>query len=149
VTPEERLDLLEAERAILATMYRYGHALDYGDTEQFLDCFTSDGSWEAPRLGHFEGHDRLAHFFAWHTHAPEKYHKHLLIEPRIEVSGDDAAVVSYWVRLDTEEAGPHVTSFGRYRDRLRRCPDGAWRFYARVIEAEGSRPRPGYRGPDG
>jgi ketosteroid isomerase-like protein len=148
VSVEERLRMLEDERAILVTMYQYGHALDYGYTEEFLDCFTHDGFWKSPRVGHFIGKERLAHFFAWHTHAPSKYHKHLLIEPRIKLEGDDASVVSYWVRLDTDEPGPCVASFGRYLDRLRRCEDGVWRFYERVIESEGARPRPGFKGPD-
>jgi ketosteroid isomerase-like protein len=145
---EGRLRRLEDEQAVIGTMNRYGHALDYGDTAVFLDCFTAGGVWEAPRVGRFEGQERLAHFFAWHTHAPAKYHKHLLVEPKVSLSGDVATVVSYWVRLDTQADGPFVASFGRYLDRLERCADGVWRFSERIIEAEASRPRPDFLAPD-
>jgi len=40
---EARLNLLEAERGILQTLYRYGHVVDYGPVDQRLDCFTEDG----------------------------------------------------------------------------------------------------------
>ena len=42
----KRLDVLENERAILDTLYQYGHSLDYGLEEQYVDCFTSDGGRE-------------------------------------------------------------------------------------------------------
>ena len=41
----ERLDRLEAERDIAATMYAYGSAIDYGDRDRFLDCFTDDADY--------------------------------------------------------------------------------------------------------
>ena len=148
-TIEDRLRALEDERSILQTMYQYAHALDYGWTEAFLDCFIEDGAWEAPQVGRFEGQTRLGKFFAWHTHAPGKYHKHLLIEPRVILSADEATVESYWVRLDEEPAGPYIWAFGRYRDRLVRCGDGAWRFAERRIEREGLRPSAiPFKGPD-
>ena len=146
---EDRLRILEDERGIVSTMYQYGHALDYGWADAFIDCFTQDGAWEAPQIGRFEGHERLAYFFAWHTHAPQKYHKHLLIEPRIQLAGDEAKVESYWVRVDAEDAGPYIWAFGRYRDRMVRGADGTWRFTERLVEREGSQPRnTPFNGPD-
>ena len=35
-----RVARLEDERAVVATLYAYGEALDYGDRKLFLDCFT-------------------------------------------------------------------------------------------------------------
>ena len=34
-----RLAALEAERAILRTLYRYGHSIDYGLEQEWVDCF--------------------------------------------------------------------------------------------------------------
>ena len=34
---ESRLAVLEAERAILKHLHGYGHAIDYGDEERYLD----------------------------------------------------------------------------------------------------------------
>ena len=39
---EERLRLLEDERAILETLYAYGHGLDYGLEDDFMVCWTED-----------------------------------------------------------------------------------------------------------
>jgi len=136
--------LMKAERDILATMYSYGHHLDYGGEEEFLDCFTPTGCWwsqprgmQEPRA-RWQDREGLRAFFRQHTHAPVKYHKHLLIEPRILVDGDEANVASYWARLDgaDDDGGPMVSSFGRYDDVLRRCPDGKWRIHDRHVEAE-------------
>ena len=79
---------------------------------------------------------QLAAFIAGHTHAPQRWHKHLLAEPVIMVEGDTATALSYWVRVDSYEDGIYMRGFGRYRDQLVRCADGRWRFTERVIEAE-------------
>ena len=42
-----RLKLLEDERAILRTLYRYGHGVDAGEEEAWVDCFTEDGRFFA------------------------------------------------------------------------------------------------------
>ncbi len=72
----ERLARLEDERAIVATLYAYGTALDYGDRQMFLDCFTPDADYVVDmRIGaeggfEFHGHDELRGYFDGHTHAP-------------------------------------------------------------------------------
>ena len=71
-----RLDRLEAERAIVATLYAYGHALDYGDRDEFLGCFTADAAYVvAMRIAsgngfEFHGHDELTGYFDGHTTRP-------------------------------------------------------------------------------
>jgi ketosteroid isomerase-like protein len=82
------------------------------------------------------GRAAIADAFRAHTHAPGKYHKHLLVEPRVRVDGDRAAVQSMFSRFDSYEAGPGIRSFGRYLDVLRRCEDGRWRFEERRVERE-------------
>ena len=62
----ERVARLEDERAVVATLYAYGHALDYGDRGGFLDCFTPDADYVVEmRLGaagnfRCHGHDDSA-----------------------------------------------------------------------------------------
>jgi hypothetical protein len=137
--------VVEDERAILDTLSRYGHTIDHGPDEEWLDCFTEDGVWDArPGAGIggaaggilCRGQDELRAFIATHTHAPERWHKHLLVEPRIRLDGDAADVLSYWVRIDLSDAGIYMRGFGRYVDHLVRCTDGRWRIQERVIECE-------------
>jgi hypothetical protein len=44
-----RLEALETERAILRTLYRYGHSIDYGLEQEWVDCFTEDGVFDVRR----------------------------------------------------------------------------------------------------
>lgn len=134
-TIEERLRLLEDERSILDTLYRYGHAIDYGLREEWLDCWTETAVLRWPHES-YTGHDEIGGAFDGHSHAPERFHKHLLIEPRIRVDGDRATSDSYFSRLDAGPSGPSVRSFGRYRDVLVRCADGQWRLQERNTERE-------------
>jgi hypothetical protein len=145
---EERVRLIEEERAILATLYTYGHSIDYGLEEEFLDCFVAEAVLSyTPKVANrlvatgrversFVGREQIAGFFRNHTHAPDLYHKHFLVEPRIQIDGDHASATSYFARLDESAEGPVLSSFGRYRDELVRCPDGRWRFARREGSTE-------------
>ena len=135
--------LLMAERGVLGTLYRYGHSIDYGLEEEWLDCFAAGGAFDVRyRAGakpsrRFEGHDDLAGFIAAHSRAPHRWHKHLLFEPLVTVDGDRATARSYFARLDAGDDGtPFVRAFGRYLDQLVRDPDGRWRFVERIAEVE-------------
>ena len=136
---EARLRRLEDRSAILRTLYDYGHTLDYGDEDGFLDCWTPEASlgWSMfpePLVGHAQ----IRAGFRRHTHAPDAWHKHLLAEPQIRVDGDTATVHSMFLRLDPYPAsgGPEIYAFGRYIDTLVRCADGRWRFTRRVVQKE-------------
>ncbi len=138
----QRLQVLEDKRAILNTLHAYGHCLDYGDEEGFMDCWTADAvlGWTV-YAGPLLGHERIRAGFRAHTHAPDAWHKHLLAEPQISLHGDTARVHSMFFRLDpyVSTAGPEIYAFGRYIDTLRRCADGRWRFTERVVEKEAAR----------
>jgi len=143
-----RLCLLEAERAVLATLYRYGHTIDYGRDADWLDCFTEDAVYHLhyPRGNgeerRFVTPDERADFVAAHTRAPDKWHKHILVEPVITVSGDrkSAHVESYFLRVDDAPATRFIMAQGRYVDELRLCDDGKWRFISRRCEIESVEP---------
>jgi 3-phenylpropionate/cinnamic acid dioxygenase small subunit len=144
---EARLAVLEAERGVLQTLYRYGHSIDYGDEESWVDCFTEDGVFEIrSRVEHqpsrlISGREALRTFISRHTRAPELWHKHMLVEPQIEIeSGDAARCSSYLFVLMEHEERPVVRVFGRYLDRLEKGSDGRWRFKHRLAEIEGFQP---------
>ena len=137
-----RIEALEAERGILRTLHRYGHTIDYGLHDEWVGLFTEDGIWELRKRvtgDHvvLTGRAELAAFIVTHTHAPGRFHRHLLSEPVIEADADHATVESFFTRVDAAPDGePYLFSFGRYVDRLRRCQDGVWRFEKRIAESD-------------
>ncbi len=155
-----RVRSLEEERAVLSSLYRYAHAIDYGDEATWVDCFTPDGVFDLhymgdspqnPRKGfgtphahgrRFAGKEELAMFVANHTRAPIKWHKHVLVEPMITFDPDfqRARVRSYFVRIDNENGAREIWAFGRYIDDMVRGQDGRWRFKERKVETEARRP---------
>jgi len=134
---------LEDREAIRDRMTTYGRAMDDGRADAFADCWTQDAVVElvaAPHRelafpeGRFEGREAIMGWFAGHTHAPDRFHQHRVHGPLIAVDGDRATVESDFERVDESPDGPLALSFGRYRDELVRCADGAWRFTVRRAE---------------
>jgi Ketosteroid isomerase homolog len=134
---EERLRRLEDERDIQRTMATYGHAIDSGDEAAFMDCWAPDAILDWPtRDRPMRGHDEIRAAFRWHTHAPQALHKHVMVEPVIDIHGDSADVTSMFARFDRYGGVPLIRIYGRYLDRLTRCGDGKWRFTHRQAVAE-------------
>jgi hypothetical protein len=136
-----RIQAIEDRNAILDTLKQYGHALDYGDFDRLTDCFTADTVRETRRLdgsvNRWEGAAGTVDFATRHSHAPDLYHKHLVLNSLIELHGDTADVVSYMFRFDPREDEPSfVWGMGRYLDTMRRDSDGRWRILRRVSEIE-------------
>jgi len=128
----------------MRTLHTYGHSIDYGLEEGWVDCFTEDGSFDVrnrldsePRV--YTGRDELKRYIAGHSRAPYGWHKHVMIEPIISLAGESATCDSYFALLFHHEGAPMVRAFGRYRDRLTRGPDGRWRFAERIAEVESVR----------
>ncbi len=138
---DQRLRLLEDENAILQTLYIYGHSLDYGLEDDFMNCWAPDAVLHWPDRAPMRGHAGLRAAFHAHTHAPQAWHKHMLFEPLIRIEAGRASVQSMFARLDRYPSAPAVRSFGRYRDTLVRCDDGCWRFTERLAEREATRSR--------
>lgn len=139
----ERLGRFDDERAIVAALYRYGDALDHGDRDEFIDCFTADAEYvvrmriDASNDFGYEGHEQLRGYFDSHTHTPAAFHKHVTVNPLITVDGDAADAQSYFLRVDSLAAGPAVVlAAGRYIDRFERGVDGRWRIRSRRCEVE-------------
>jgi 3-phenylpropionate/cinnamic acid dioxygenase small subunit len=139
-----RIDRLESESALMKVLFRLAITLDYGDLETWADCFADDGVFEMVEVTETErsvrarhqGRDVIKAAVAGHTHAPEYFHKHLVGDPLIEVTGETASSTAYLTRVDKGEQGPFLWSFGRYLDTFVRGEDGVWRVTRRTIEVE-------------
>ena len=127
----------------MATLYQYGQALDHGHRDQFINCFTPDAEYVVKarvdtKVGFtFVGHEELRGYFDGHTHAPDAFHKHVTVNPLVEVGEDGADVQSYFLRVDSPGVGPAIVlAAGRYIDRFERSDDGGWRIRSRMCEVE-------------
>jgi len=139
------LQTMRDERAILRTLHTYCHAIDYGDEAAWADCFTEDGVFHVEFPGgappmRLAGRAALQDFVAHHPRAPEALHKHLTLNPLIDLRGGEAKVRTYFQMLMEISGLPETYCFGRYLDQMRRCDDGAWRFVERLAEVQSSRP---------
>lgn len=144
-----RLDILEAERDITRTLYRYAHAIDRGEEEAWVDCFTREGRFLVtspdPQRAPIDvrGADALLAFAQRHTRPPELYHQHCLIEPIIDIdlAVGQARCVSYmFTFMRWNGTDPVMRTFGRYIDELSRGEDGCWRIVLRHAELDAVRP---------
>lgn len=136
-----RVQALEDRNAILDTLMQYGHALDYGDVSRLMDCFTDDALRETRRpdgtVNRWQGASGTREFATTHTHAPQKYHKHLVLNSSVDIHEDSAEVVSYMFRFDADDGNKSfVWGMGRYVDTMRRGADGRWRIQRRVTFIE-------------
>jgi SnoaL-like domain len=139
-----RLRVLEDEKAILATLHRYGHAMDYGPDSAFVACFVADGTWDVRmrRSGAgfaCHGHGEIAASLAaqMSVRVPALFAKHIVVDPLIDLDGIHANVVSYFLRVEPRNDGPtRIVASGRYLDRMTRSNDGFWRFEERIAEID-------------
>ena len=138
-----RLRLLEDERSIVRTLYRYAHAQYNGDREQFLDCFTESAVIERSRHGKIiAGRAEIADYFDAISHAPDDYHKHVVFEPLIDIVDDVATVSSDFLYVQRTSDGPFISHYGHYADELIRGADDQWRFTRRQLLTEAAVPGP-------
>ena len=148
-----RLERLENLESIRDSLHRYAHSIDYGRQSDWTDCFTEEGRFvfkflpgKSPYPGPqpadgavfaFKGRAELTSFIQGHSRAPDVFHKHLMVEPLIDLQGNTARVSSYFVLvLEMEDGSRDVFTFGRYLDVMERGTDGRWRFSERIAEVE-------------
>lgn len=111
---------------------RYSHAVEDGDTDGVLACFTQDGTFEG-RMGRLEGHEALR--ILGNTVKPDAQPRHIV--SNILLKHDDA--LPNTVRAKSNIAFYVVTpdgfSFrtsGVYHDVIIKTPEG-WKFSSRKV----------------
>jgi hypothetical protein len=142
VTRDELLDQLLDERAILRALHEYAHSMDYGDEVGWVNAFSPDAVFnvfravEGTLIHREEGHGDLAKYVANYP-KPPRFRKHIVVDPLIDVRGDEASVRAYWVLLERhdETGSPVLAAFGHYDDTFRKA-DGRWVIVDRQASVE-------------
>jgi uncharacterized protein (TIGR02246 family) len=125
---------IEDRFAINDLFVRYSTALDAGDVETIVGCFTDDGALESPVVGKYAGHAGIRAFserFAA-MHARGVQLRHVISNLAMTVDGDVAHATCYLTNIITVEGKSQMAPPGRYECELRRV-DGEWLFKNRLV----------------
>ena len=117
---------------------RYTTALDAGDVETIVDCFTEDGALESPAVGVYAGRDGIRAFaerFA-RFHERGAQLRHFISNLAVQVNGDEARATCYLLNVITRDGKTELMAQGRYDCRLAKV-DGAWLFKHRLVVLDG------------
>ena len=122
--------------AIEALFVRYATALDDGEVETVVACFTADAALESPVIGRIEGTDAIRAFagrFAAQRAAGTQF-RHLLTNLAIEIApeGDRARATAYLLVMISKDGQHRTLPPGRYECELAK-QNGAWRITRRVV----------------
>ncbi len=117
---------------------RYTTALDAGDVETIVGCFTDDGALESPAVGTYSGRDGIRAFAERFARFRERGSqlRHFISNLAVRVEGDEAHATCYLLNVITREGRTELMPPGRYDCRLARV-DGQWLFRHRLVVLDG------------
>jgi uncharacterized protein (TIGR02246 family) len=125
---------IEDRVAISDPFVRYTCALDAGDAETVIACFTDDATLVSPAVGEMTGRGAItafAHRFA-RFQANGSQLRHVISNLMMQVDGQQAHATCYLTVFLTRNGSSRMLAPGRYDCDLRKI-DGEWRFYRRVV----------------
>jgi uncharacterized protein (TIGR02246 family) len=125
---------VEDRFAIHDLFVRYTTALDAGDVDTIVGCFTEDGALESPVVGKYAGRDGIRAFserFA-SLHRRGVQLRHVISNLAISVNGDTARATCYLTNIVTFDGKSQLMPPGRYECDLRKR-DGVWLFQNRLV----------------
>jgi hypothetical protein len=128
---ERRMALSALDRLeILDLMGRYNFAIDFGQAQDWADCFTDDGVFESP-LSTASGRAELVAFAE--AGASAKGVRHWVNNAVLAGDGAQASADVYLNLFQlAEEGAPRTLVAGRYADTLAKV-GGAWKFRRRTV----------------
>ena len=125
---------VEDRLAINDLFVRYASALDAGEVETVVGCFTADAVLESPVIGTIAGHDAIRAFaarFAAQRAAGTQF-RHMITNVAVAIDGGRARVAAYLLVFITERGRSRRLPPGRYEcDAVKEA--GAWRFRRRAV----------------
>ncbi len=125
---------IEDRLAIGDLFVRYTTALDAGDVETVVGCFTADAVLESPAIGVIAGCEAIRTFagrFAALREGGAQF-RHMITNLAIVVEGERARATCYLLVLITRDGASRPLPPGRYECELVQ-ESGQWRFCRRVV----------------
>ena len=125
---------IEDRLAINDLFVRYTTALDGGDVETVVGCFTADAVLESSAIGLIAGHDAIRTFAGRFAALREDgtQFRHMITNLAAEVADQRARATCYLLVLITRDGKSRQLPPGRYDCELAR-ESGQWRFRRRVV----------------
>ena len=127
----KRITRLEDIEAIKQLKARYCEICDHEnyDPDAMANLFTEDGTWDGGGVGKAEGREAIRKLFAGF---PERIDRaqHIVVNPLIEVDGNQAHGVWYLISAMTQSDGTKSKwpgSAGRYHEDYVK-QNGEWKF---------------------
>jgi uncharacterized protein (TIGR02246 family) len=122
--------------AIHDLFVRYATALDDGEVETVVACFTADAALESPVIGQIRGAEAIRAFagrFAAQRAAGTQF-RHFIANLAAEIApgGQQARATAYLLVIISKDGQHRSLPPGRYACELAK-QDGAWRFTRRVV----------------
>ena len=125
---------IEDRLAISDLFVRYTTALDAGDVETVVGCFTDDAVLESPAIGKIAGGEAIRAFaerFAALREGRTQF-RHMISNLAAEIADDRAHATCYLLVLITRDGKSRRLPPGRYECELVKKA-GAWRFSRRIV----------------
>ena len=125
---------IEDRLAISDLFVRYTTALDRGDVETLVDCFTPDGSLDSPAVGQHSGHAAIRAFAERFSRFNERggQLRHFISNLAVTIEGEGAQASCYLLNILTRNGKSELLAPGRYECDLVKS-EGNWRFQRRVV----------------
>ena len=125
---------VEDRLAINDLFVRYTTALDAGEVDTIVACFTEDGALESPAVGVYSGRQGIRDFavrFARFREAGSQL-RHFISNLAVQVDGDEASATCYLLNVITRDGKTELLAPGRYDCRLAKV-GGEWLFRHRLV----------------
>ena len=124
---------LEDRAAIHDLFTRYCCALDNGEVETVVACFTADAALKSPLID-IKGHHEIRAFagrFAGRRPAGTQF-RHMVTNVAVTLDGDRATATAYLLVLISKDGSHRTLPPGRYECDLVK-EDGRWLFARRTV----------------
>jgi 3-phenylpropionate/cinnamic acid dioxygenase small subunit len=119
--------IVSEEDGIRRTLAQHAQLCDDGRFDEWADLYTEDASFSVMAQT-YKGRAAVKKWIE-RAQPAERRGKHVLINPVIDIEGDEAHVVTDYIFVGKDKT---IVSAGRYHDQLVKEPD-RWRFAERRI----------------